>query len=314
MRHASVLRLALSAAAAAGLLLAAAGAAPAQDAKGATVPVPLRDPKLPPAASDEAARMALTRFDQDFRATDTGRKINAIAALARTKNDLVARRLAGVLATHPDPEVRGAAAMVLPDMNHDPRLAGDLLGQVLASGKENESSVLMRLADGMAKLAYGDGIPALGELCLKTSDWQLRIAILKAFGRMKDRRALLPILDLWLMEPHGYSWEGGEVHVDTGASGDTDQKEAERQYKQKYGNQHKQGAPPMMVKAYLQALVEAAYSITGVKFEKCIDLCRWMVDHEKELGYPLPGKTRSAIKQRDEEEKAAQEKKAKEKK
>jgi hypothetical protein len=269
----------------AAVLLAGAPAARAQD--------PARKAP-PPASSDDAARAAIERFERDFASRDEGMRMNAIASLSHTKNDLVIKKL-GTLLGHPNLEVRQAAAMVLDKQDTNPELAGEFLRKALL--KEDESEVRINIALALGRVNYAKAIPDMGEVLKKDGNVFVKIEILKAFGKMKDKNALLPILDLWLVNPQGYSWEGGEVTVDTGAAGDADQKEAERQYNEKYGNQQRHGAPPTMLKTFIQAICEAVHQITGQKLEKPTDLMVWMVEHEAELPFKLPGKVKTTLKE-----------------
>ena len=283
------------------ILAAAAPAALAQDAPRdagdppkapAPVPAPVKDDR--PVSGDEAAKAAIERFDRDFASRDEGKRMNAIASLGMTKNDLVAKKI-GTLLGHADLEVRQAAALVLEGQYQNRALAGELLRKALM--RENEAEVLINLALAIGRVPHPDAIPDMGEVMKKADNAFVKIEILKAFGKMKDTRALLPILDLWLVNPHGYSWDGGEVKVDTGASGDTDQKEAEKQYKEKYGNQQHKGAPPTMLKTFIQAIAEAVEKITGEKLTGPTQLMEWMCKHEAELPYKLPGKVKQTLKE-----------------
>ena len=267
--------------------------------------------KRPPAASDEAAKQAIARFDSDFRAQDIGKRMNAIHALARTKNDLVTERL-GKLLSHTDHEIRMGAAMALDSMAHNPEKAGEILRAFISSGKEKEDEVMINAMLSLGRLMHVKAIDDMGEVILKHGNVFVKIEGLKAYAKMKDKAALLPILDLWLVNPQGYSWEGGEVTVDTGAPGTEDQEAAEAAYKQKYGNQQRRGAPPTMLKTYIQQIVESVFQITGEKMKVPTDLMNWLVKHEAELPFKLPGKVKTTLKEW--EERAAKKKKKDEEK
>lgn len=301
-------RATLAAASFAAVLAAAAVPALADDPKPASPPADAKKDDRP-VSSDEAAKLALDRFEADFKSNDEGKKMNAIQSLGRTKNDLVTKRL-GALLSHQSAEVRSAAAMILDDQYQNKPLAGEFLRKALA--KEEEPEVLITIALTLGRIAYVEAIPDMGEQLVKNANVYVKIEVLKAFAKMKDRRALLPILDLWLINPQGYDWDGGEVKVDTGASGDADQKEAERQYKAKYGNQQRKGAPPTMFKTYIQNIAEAVEKITGEKLAGPTELMKWLVAHEAELGFKLPAKVKTTLKEF--EERAAKRKKNDEKK
>ncbi|MCK6480903.1 MAG: hypothetical protein L6R43_12395 [Planctomycetes bacterium] len=261
---------------------------------GAGAPAPAKPKDTRPVSGDDAAMAAIERFERDFKATDQGKKMNAMHSLAATKNDLVAKKL-GTLLLHPDPEIRAGAAMCLDGQYQNVELCGEILRKAIASKKEDVAEVLMTICLSLGRIDYRPAIPDMGELALKNGDVFVKIEVMKSFRKMKDKAALLPILDLWLVNPQGYSWEGGEVKVDTGAPGDTDQKAAEAEYKKKYGHQGRKGAPPTMLKTYLQAIVEAVAAITGEKLSTPTELMRWMVAHEKELPFPLPAKVKTTL-------------------
>lgn len=253
-----------------------------------------------PVSGDDAAKQAIDRFERDFKARDLGRKMAAIQSLATTKNDLVTKRL-GKLLAHPEVDVRSGVALLLADMYQNETLAGETLRRLVDS-KEDDTDVLCSALLSLGRLNYTAAIPEMGELCKKAGNVFVKIEALKSFGKMKDKRALIPIFDLWLVNPQGYSWEGGEVSYDSGAAGDADQKEAERQYKEKYGNQQRKGAPPTMLKTYIQAIAEAVEKITGEKLDKPKALMEWMCKHEAELPYKLPSKVKQALKDAQEKE------------
>jgi hypothetical protein len=301
-------------AAAALALLLAAGTASAQEKKEGPVPAPPpAEKKLPgPVSGDDAAKAAIERFESDFRSRDEGKRMGAIAALGHTKNDLVTKRLATLLLDHSSVDVRNAAATILDGQYQNTALSGEYLRRALV--KEKESEVQIAIALSLGRIAYAEAIPDMGEVLKKDDNVFVKIELLKSYGKMKDTRALLPILDLWLVNPQGYSWEGGEVSYDSGAAGDADQKEAERQYKEKYGNQQRKGAPPVMLKTYIQAIADAVFKITGEKLSGPNALVEWLCLHEKELPYPLPGKVKQALKAIQEKAAKKKEKEEKEKK
>jgi hypothetical protein len=290
------------------LAILLASQAPAVRADGPAAPAePRKDGR--PVSSDEAGLAAIERFERAFKGRDIGVKMGAVHSLSQTKNDLVTKRLEKLL-RHQEEEVRMGVALVLADMYQNEKMAGEVLRKFITSSEENEEVMISCLLS-LGRLLHVDAIPEMGEVCKKHGNVFVKIEALKAFGKMKDKRALVPILDLWLMNPQGFSWEGGEVTVDTGAPGDTDQKAAEAAYKAKYGGQQRRGAPPTMLKTYIQTIVESVHLITGEKLKDPSELMRWMVQHEKELGYPLPAKVKTDLK--DWEERAAKKKKAKEK-
>lgn len=291
-----------------GLAAAVALAAPAWSQDGKDAPKPPEKKKDDrPVSGDDAAKAAIDRFDREFSKKDTDTRMNAIQALATTRNDLVTKKL-GSLLGHENLDVRMAAANVLDQQYNNVELAGEFLRKAL--GKEDEVEVLLAIAQTLGRIRYTAAIPDMGEVALKNGDPYVKIEILKAFGKMKDTRALLPILDLWLVNPHGVkTGEGGEEKYDSGAPGDHDQKEAERRYKEKHKTDGRRGAPPVMLKTYIQALADSVEKITGEKVCTPTELMVWMCKHEAELPYKLPGKVKQTLK--DYQERAEKRKKEK---
>jgi hypothetical protein len=286
----------------AALLAVGASGARADDAgKGAPPPKDAPAPTAPkkydgPVSGDDAARAAIERFEREFKAVDQGKRMNALNSLSMTKNDLVTKKL-GTLLANPDPEVRMAAASCLDSQFQNPALSGEILRKALAGKKEDEPDVLIAILQTIGRIHHPDAIPEMGELVKTHADVWVKIEALKSFGKMKDRRALLPILELWLVNPHGYSWEGGEESVDTGAPGDADQKAAEQKYKEKHKNSGRRGAPPVMLKTYIQAIADAVEKICGEKVATPTALMQWLVRHEAELGFKLPAMVRTTLKE-----------------
>jgi hypothetical protein len=281
-----------------GLAAAAALAAPAwsqdgKDAPKSPAPAPKKDPR--PVSGDDAAKAAIERFEREFAKKDLDSRMAAIQILAATRNDLVTKKL-GSLLGHDVVDVRMAAAAVLDQQYNNTALAGEFLRK--AFGKEDEPEVLIAIAQTLGRILYATAIPDMGEVALKNGDPYVKIEILKAFGKMKDTRALLPILDLWLVNPHGVkTGEAGEEKYDSGAPGDHDQKEAERRYKEKHKTDGRRGAPPVMLKTYIQALADSVEKITGEKIGTPTELMVWMCKHEAELPYKLPGKVKQTLKE-----------------
>ena len=277
-------------------VLAALGApgAAAQDAAKTQAPPEEKKKDDRPVSSDDAARAAIDRFEREFGSKDEGRRMNAIVLLGQSKNDLVTKKL-GSLLGNPVSDVRQAAALTLDGQYQNTDLSGEFLRKALLS--EEDVEVSMNIALALGRILYAKAVPDMGEVMKKADDAFLKMEILKAFGKMKDKRALVPILEVWLVNPHGYSWQGGEEHVDTGASGDTDQKAAEAKYKEKHKNDHRRAAPPVMLKTYIQAIAECVFQITGEKIQNPMELMQWMVKHEAELGYKLPAMVRTTLKE-----------------
>jgi HEAT repeat protein len=289
-------------------VLSGGASARAEDVKPKEPAAPAKPADPRPVSSDEAGKAAVARFDRDFASTDQGRRMNAIQSLSQTKNNIVTKKLASLLG-NADSEARMAAAACLDGMYQDPALAGECLR--LAMDKEKDPDVLGAIITSIGRLAHAPALDDLGDILLKNGIVWVKMDVLRAMRKINDKRALLFILELWLKEPHGYSWEGGEVTVDTGAPGDTDQKAAEAAYKAKYGNQGRKGAPPTLIKTYAQEIAETVKALTGDPLGTPTELMKWLCGHEKELSFPLPGFVKTKMKEWD--ERAAKKKNKKEK-
>ena len=132
---------------------------------------------------------------------------------------------------------------------------------------------------------------SLCEILKKGGDPYLLVTVVRAVGNLEDLRALPTLLELWERHPVGYSWETGEVTVDTGAPGTADQEAAEAAWKAKYGNVQKKGKPPVMFKIYIQELCKSVGKITGEEITQASDLRKWMeanIERLKEAGVEIP--------------------------
>ncbi len=162
--------------------------------------------------------------------------------------------------------------------------AGKALLMVLEKGKKLEIDVIDSVADSLGKLQYKPAVFALCEILRKGADPYLQVTVVRAVGRLDDKRALPTLLELWERLPVGYSWETGEVTVDTGASGTADQDAAEAAWNAKYGGMMKaKASPKVMLKIYIQELAKAVARICGEKIGQAADLRLWMEEHAKEL-------------------------------
>ncbi len=279
------------------------GKGPPQDGKpdGKNAPA---DPKAGPppdkkddrgAASDEVAKAAIERFERDFAGKDEGRRVAAISNLGATRNDLVTKKL-GTLLGHQDVQVRVAAAQELDGQAQNRALSGELLRK--AAAREEDAEVLIAITATLAKIQYAKAIPDMGDLALRSREFAVKLEVLKALARMKDGRALLPILDLWLVHPQAVPADaGGEVRCDPGAPGDGDGKKAEEAFRLLYGDQRRKGTPAPTLKNYLQAVADAAEKVAGERLSSPTELMQWLVRHEADLGFKLPARVAQTLKE-----------------
>lgn len=252
------------------ILLAAGGAALAQD--------------------DERTRDAKARieyFDKTAgRVKDDQKYGELVMDLASFPHEMTVDRVARIVLRDPDEERKLIAAAALgefraPDTIRD--AAGKQLVKALDAGLSND--VTDTCIDAIGRILYKDAVPKLGEIVLGGGDPYVLLTTVRVMGKLNDRRALPFLLILWERHPVGYSWETGEVKVDTGAAGTADQEAAEAAWNAKYGNKiGGKKKPPVMFKVYIQEVVRTVKKLTGdEKLEKPADLRLWMEQHADEL-------------------------------
>ena len=147
-----------------------------------------------------------------------------------------AERLGKVLRKDSDVTHKLIASAALGTMK-EPEEAAKAAGKALLESFEKDNfdaDVTINVVESLGDLRCRDAVPALSEAALKGGDPYVLLRIVRALGKINDRRALPALLELWERHPVGYSWETGEVNVDTGASGTSDQEAAEAQWHAQY--------------------------------------------------------------------------------
>ncbi len=238
-----------------------------------------------PAAVERQAKVSVEYFKKEFKG-DTGRKINAMLELSRVKHDLVVHELGKRGLRDPDAEVRDAAAQLLAEMPFNSELAGTYLRDNLAANEEFPE-VQVSIIRGLGKLKFKDCIEPLKDAAKRLNEEKYRwvtVEVVRTMGILADPACLTFLL--WLAEYGGVAlkWATGEVTVDTGASGDVDQKAAEAAWQAKYGHVKPKRPPAPIIKAYMQELELAVEKITGQKFASSKEFREWLEAHAKELG------------------------------
>jgi hypothetical protein len=261
--------------------LGAVGAARAEDER----------PAPPPAHTDAQVAPALEAYRRDFAESDMDRRLKAVRALARWRHKEVLKELKRVLAKEADLELKAAAAE---GFQHQTSFGNDPakpLAEHLkqwkdwASQEESNDPAVEERTKYEARVLAAIWV-SVGALGWKEpwKDWKgyidhphddVAAAAITAFGRMKEYRALAPLLEWFNIYPDGITWEGGSVRVDTGAAGDKDQKAAEAAWKAKYGGRKKKARPGVV-----DALLKAVKDITGQEFTKPAELKQWMEDNK----------------------------------
>lgn len=246
----------------------------------------------PALAADEVpvdVKEAIAYFDKYApKAKDEHRYAELVSDLASTEHAAAAERIGKIAEFDKVMEHVLIAADALAEFKRFPEAreaAGKAVLKIITKGNwDDEPDVLIAAVDSIGKLEFGPGVVPTGELLLKSSDPWLQVRCVRALGDCKDLRALPFLLQLLERYPAGFSWEGGEVNVDTGTAGDGDQKEAERQYQAKYGGQTRGGKPPVMFRAWIQEIKRAIAKITkDDTVNSAADLRKWMESRREEL-------------------------------
>jgi hypothetical protein len=258
---------------------------------------PLAAPRAARAAETPAeVKEAIAYFDKYVgKAKDATKFAELVHDLAATEDPAAAERIGRIVVQDKDPEHQLIAVDALSEFakNKEGReTAGKLLVKALVDGNFDEE-MQIQIVDALGKITYGPGTLPICDVLVKTESPWLMLRCVRALGLIKDMHALPALLEILERFPVGYKWPAGdEVKVDSGAAGDADQKEAEKQYNDKNKNQRRKGKPPVMFKAYVQELKKTVQAITG---DSTIDggqaLRAWMVAHTdelKKLGIEIP--------------------------
>ena len=216
-----------------------------------------------------------------------------MAELCNTQHPLVAKHLGKILTKSKDLDKQMIAADFLGKFTKPEHLrdvaGAELLEALDAKGMEN--AVIEKIVISIGAIDYKPAVPTLCQILRKGGNPWLLVHTVRVVGDLKDYRALPILLELWERSPVGYSWETGEVTVDTGTSGTADQEAAEAAWHAKYGHVKAKGKPPVMLKAYIQEIVKSVKKITEVEMKKSSELRAWMEEHAEmlaELGVEIP--------------------------
>ena len=248
----------------------------------------------PAFAQDEPQNDALKRqaevsikiFRKEFKRRELGRKMNAILDLSRVKHELVIDELGKRALADRNPEVRDATAQLLGDMGICVDKTGEYL-KVAIGKNEKFPDVQVSIIRSIGKLKYTKAIEELKAAAKHLNEpkyqW-VTVEVVRTFGTLEDP-ACLPFL-LWMAEygGHALSWATGSVSVDTGASGDTDQRAAEAAWQAKYGGVKAKKPPAPVIRTYMQELEKTVKKLTGEKFKNATEFRKWLIANAKSLG------------------------------
>jgi len=242
---------------------------------------------------DAVVKKAQERFKQDYGGKDMDKRLSILKWYGMHMHKSVLKDLSKLYLKEKNPELQAVAAEGLGNQLHNPRKASSTLLQGIkkfegyASRKdpegddevanENEASVLSNSLRSLANLKVKPdkaGWKLIKGLINHDHD-EIAIAMLDWCGATVEYRSLKMILEWFNYYPDGYSWSGGSVSVDTGASGNKDAKAAKAKFSAKYGGRAKKARP----KAHA-AMKRALKSITGEDFEKPKQLKQWMDENK----------------------------------
>jgi hypothetical protein len=249
---------------------------------------PKEDP-IPPMATDEQAEAALDAFKDAWKARGykgdekTAMRELAMRTLAEVQHPEVTEELSK-LTRNRDADLRTLAVMYLGRQRRLPGYAGEMI--LKAIDKYSSDPVLVMFGiDAIADLDYRVQVDLFREL-LHHKDDTVRKLVIITIGDMVETRMFQDLLDLAseLKIDKGWKEEGHEVRYDSGASGDHDQKMAEKIYKDKYGNKaHKARSAGRAMRDLRPILLEAMKGLTGQEFSSREEAENWAKEHADEV-------------------------------
>ncbi len=243
------------------------------------------DQKKVEAIPDDEAKVALADFKKAFKKTkDLEGKQYLVYNLHDKPHELVIKQLERLL-KNKNKDIGGVAALALGGQAHDPARAGKILTNAYKARFKDELVVISVMV-GWTELRY-IGYWPLVEKAMKDDRNAVVIRVLKLLGDNKDWRAIPKLLEMYhVAMPKRVNWKTGEVKVDTGASGDTDQKAAEAKFNAKYGAGGSKAKAKAKAKArafdernFSNELRRAVKGITGEDFDNALDFEDWYVEN-----------------------------------
>ncbi len=287
-------------------------------------PDPAAVPDNMPAAivGDEEAKAALDRFDDDYRARGLkgdeklSQRDFAMETLSAVQHPDVVKALARI-ARGRDHTLRVLAILYLGEQRALPGLAGEEIVHALKRRGMKDPILAMSALDSLGRLRYLGAKDVVVDY-LNHNDFAVKKAAIQAIGRIGDARLWKEIVKLAgvsvkqgevdgdnnkeVVVDEGYSYDGVEVTYDTGASGDSDQKMAEKIGKEKLaankaaamgghgggglgggGGSATSGGVARDPKELLPAVLETLYYLTGERFGNSKELVEWLRNNREVL-------------------------------
>lgn len=234
--------------------------------------------------SDEAAKEALAKFSDAFKASETEAKQSAIFSLHDVPHPLVLKELEKLL-KNKDPDLRHVAALAVGGQKQDPKKAGDAL--MKAYGKDATSeNVVASCFEAMAELKYMGYWPDI-KPAFKDERNIVVMRLLDLLGTTQDWRAFPDLVELYrVVMPARVSWSTGEVKVDTGAAGNEDNEAAQAEFNKRYGAggskekaKAKSKANAFDLRNFQPQIRACVKRITGKEFDNAFDVEEWWCEN-----------------------------------
>ena len=243
----------------------------------------------PVLASDEEAQEALAIFKKDFKASGfkgdekLAEQDFALRALAKVQHREVVHALVKVTKNRSE-DLRTAAVQRLGEQRALPGYAGKGVVDAMKLHAK-DATFLMAGLEAIGELQYLGAKDLLAEL-MKHPDYAVVKNALVTIGELKDQRFIEEIVKLMkaLKLEKGAKWDGVNVTYDTGASGDSDQKMAEKIGKAAEAKNARKGKRGAKSQRDIGPIVlDVMFDLTGEQFSGGIEARKWLEDNRAKV-------------------------------
>jgi hypothetical protein len=242
---------------------------------------------IPPVASDAQAKEALATFKKDFRARGLkgdeklGEQDFALRTLAKVQHRSVVDALAKVTKNR-SIDLRTSAVLRLGEQRALPGYAGAAVVKAMDRNSK-DPTFLMAGLEAIGRLQYLGATEVLRDM-MKHPDYAVRKNALVTIGEIKDHRFIEEIVKLMkqLKLEKGAKWDGVEVHYDSGASGDEDQRTAERMgHAAEAKNKGKGKRSARNQRDIGPIVLELMYELTGQRVSGGVEARKWLAANKE---------------------------------
>jgi len=143
---------------------------------------------------ETAAVAALEKFKTDFKAKETTARVAAVAELARTQGDKVVVRLAQILTSPDEKEIRIAAAKGLGGATENKKKPLQVLAASIPPNQK-DTAVVAAILEALGKLGDQAAAPVV-ENNFKSKNTAVLKAAVEAAGELKSRSSVPQLIDL----------------------------------------------------------------------------------------------------------------------